>query len=210
MPIADFNGKTFVAFLDISGFKEMMKGDGSQAINAIDKLNVAGYEVLRSNRDISGFFISDCGVLFVKNEHLNKKEQLLSMLKVVKNINKSLIIDDIMTTTSISYGHFSYHNRIEFNGISKNPIYGNAYVTAFLDNENGTPKLEPGQCRIVFNNNEDIEEYNISLLKKTIKHYYYYWMLEDEQDIENFKKDYTNSYKLKYTGMLSALKKNLR
>ncbi|MCT7618380.1 hypothetical protein N5U05_11585 [Aliarcobacter butzleri] len=210
MPIADFNGKTFVAFLDISGFKEMMKGDGSQAINAIDKLNVAGYEVLRSNRDISGFFISDCGVLFVKNEHLNKKEQLLSMLKVVKNINKSLIIDDIMTTTSISYGHFSYHNRIEFNGISKNPIYGDAYVTAFLDNENGTPKLEPGQCRIVFNNNEDIEEYNISLLKKTIKHYYYYWMLEDEQDIENFKKDYTNSYKLKYTGMLSALKRNLR
>lgn len=210
MPIADFNGETFVAFLDISGFKEMMKGDGSQAVYALDRLNVAGYDVLKHNRDIAGFFISDCGVLFVKNETMNKKEQLESMLKVVKDINKRLIKNDIMTTTSISYGHFSYHNRIEFNGISKNPIYGNAYVTAFLDNETGTPKLEPGQCRIVFNNNEDIEEYNISLLKKTIKHYYYYWMLKDERDVENFKKEYTNSYKLKYTGMLSALKRNLR
>lgn len=210
MPIADFKGETFVAFLDISGFKEMMKGDGSQAVYALDRLNVAGYDVLKNNRDIAGFFISDCGVLFVKNENMNKKEQLESMLKVVKDINKRLIKNDIMTTTSISYGYFSYHNRIEFNGISKNPIYGNAYVTAFLDNETGTPKLEPGQCRIVFSNNEDIEEYNISLLKKTIKHYYYYWMLKDERDVENFKKEYTNSYKLKYTGMLSALKRNCR
>jgi len=27
MPIADFNGNTFVAFTDISGFKELMKND---------------------------------------------------------------------------------------------------------------------------------------------------------------------------------------
>lgn len=73
-----------------------------------------------------------------------------------------------MTTTSISYGHFSYHNRIEFEGILKQPIYGN-----------GTPKLEAGQCRIVLKNNEDIENYNIHLLKTTTKHYYHYW-------IENF------------------------
>ena len=91
MPIADFNGETFVAFLDISGFKEMMKGDGSQAVYALDRLNVAGYDVLKHNRDIAGFFISDCGVLFVKNETMNKKEQLESMLKVVKDINKRLI-----------------------------------------------------------------------------------------------------------------------
>ena len=52
MPIADFKGETFVAFLDISGFKEMMKGDGSQAVYALDRLNVAGYDVLKNNRDI--------------------------------------------------------------------------------------------------------------------------------------------------------------
>ncbi len=210
MPISNFEGETFVAFLDISGFKEMMKGDGSQAMNALDKLNTAGYDVLKYNRDVSGFFISDCGVLFVNNKYFDKKEKLKNILKVVKDINKKLIEDDIMTTTSISYGQFSYHNRIEFKGISKSPIYGNAYVTAFLDNENGTPKLEPGQCRIVFKNNEDIEQYNILLLEKIRKHYYYYWMLENEEDVENFKKEYTNSYKLKYAGMLSSLKRNLR
>ena len=110
-----------------------------------------------------------------------------------------------MTTTSIAYGQFSYQNRIEFDGISKQPIYGNAYVSAFLDNENGTPKLEPGQCRVVLNNQEN-EDYNIPLLKIAKKHYYYYWMVENENEIENFEKNYKNSYKLKYSGMLSALK----
>lgn len=206
MPIANFNGETFVAFLDISGFKEMMKGDGSQAVDALDKLNQAGYDVLQNNQNIGGIFISDCGVLFVQNDTINKKTKLESMLTVIKEINKKLIEDDIMTTTSISYGHFSYHNRIEFEGILKQPIYGNAYVAAFLDNENGTPKLEPGQCRIVLNYNEDIESYNIPLLKKTTKHYYHYWMVENDNEIENFEKNYKDSYKLKYTGMLSALK----
>ena len=206
MAIADFNGNTFVAFLDISGFKEMMKGDGSQAVNALDKLNQAGYDVLQNNQTIGGIFISDCGVLFVQDYNINKKIKLQNMLKVIKEINKKLIADDIMTTTSIAYGHFSYHNRIEFEGILKNPIYGNAYVAAFLDNENTTPKLEPGQCRIVLNNNEDIESYDIPLLKKTTKHHYHYWMVENDNEIENFEKNYKNSYKLKYTGMLSALK----
>jgi len=206
MAISDFNGETFVAFLDISGFKEMMKGDGSQAINALDKLNQAGFEVLQENQEIGGIFISDCGVLFVQDNNISKHEKLQKILTVIKEINKKLLNHDIMTTTSISYGHFSYHNRIEFNGISKNPIYGNAYVTAFLDNENGNPKLEPGQCRIVLQNNEDIESFNIPLLKKTTKHYYYYWMVENNRDIEDFEKNYKNSYKLKYMGMLSALK----
>ncbi len=206
MAIANFNGNTFVAFLDISGFKEMMKGDGSQAVNALDKLNQAGYDVLQNNQNIGAIFISDCGVLFVQNNNIEKKTKLQNILKVIKEINIKLIADDIMTTTSISYGNFSYHNRIEFVGISKNPIYGNAYVTAFLDNENGTPKLEPGQCRIVLNDNEDIQNFSIPLLKKTIKHYYYYWMVENDNEIESFEKNYKDSYKLKYTGMLSALK----
>lgn len=76
MAIADFNGDTFVAFLDISGFKEMMKGDGAQAVNALDKLNQAGYNVLQNNQNIGGIFISDCGVLFVQNVNINKKTKL--------------------------------------------------------------------------------------------------------------------------------------
>ena len=59
---------------------------------------------------------------------------------------------DFMLTTSIAYGKFRYQERIEFEGIEKNPIYGNAYISAFLDNENGKPKIQPGQCRIIKEN----------------------------------------------------------
>ena len=57
-----------------------------------------------------------------------------------------------MLTTSIAYGHFRYQERIEFEGIEKNALYGSAYVSAYLDNDFGTPKIQPGQCRILVEN----------------------------------------------------------
>lgn len=208
MPVQDFQGNTFVAFTDISGFKEMMKGDGSRAINALDKLNQAGFDSLNNSTNVNGFFISDCGVLFVKNSNLSKIEQFEAILRVIKEINKKLLSEDIMLTTSIAYGQFSYDQRIEFDGISKDPIYGNAYVSAFLDNETGTPKMQPGQCRIVANNiNDDVWASN-SFLKKIRNHIYYYWMLNDYSEIESFEREYKDTYQLKFKGMLSVLQRN--
>ena len=57
MPVQNFHGDTFVAFLDISGFKELMKND----LNALNALNIfyqAGYNVLRDEPMIQGFFVS--------------------------------------------------------------------------------------------------------------------------------------------------------
>lgn len=208
MAVSNFNGDTFVAFTDISGFKEMMKGDGQKAIRALDKLNRAGYAALQRKPEINGFFVSDCGILFVKDNSLSKHEKLSVMLEVVEDINRSLLDDDIMLTTSIAYGKFSYHSRIEFDGIEKNPIYGNAYVAAFLDNETGKPIIQPGQCRIVLDQNDhNLIEVNDRLLETT-KHLDFYWMVDKFEQIEGFKSQYNDSYQLKYRGMLSALKNN--
>lgn len=206
MPVQDFHGNTFVAFTDISGFKEMMKNK-KQAVRALDRLNQAGFDVLQQNNDINGFFISDCGILFVRNINRSMGEQLLSLLEVVENINRRLLTDNIMLTTSIAYGPFSYQQRIEFEGIEKNPIYGNAYVAAFLDNENGKPKIQPGQCRILENENYPFAYPLPPRLIKKGKHYYFYWMVDHENEIEQFENDYKDTYKLKYQGMLSALKR---
>jgi hypothetical protein len=206
MPVQDFNGDTFVAFTDISGFKEMMNNK-KQAVRALDRLNQAGFNVLRQNNDINGFFISDCGILFVRNINRSREEQLASLLEVVENINRRLLNDNIMLTTSIAYGLFSYHQRIEFQGIEKNPIYGNAYVAAFLDNENGKPKIQPGQCRILENENYHFDFPLPGRLKKKGNHHYFYWMVDHENEINQFETDYKDTYKLKYQGMLSALKR---
>jgi hypothetical protein len=91
-------------------------------------------------------------------------------------------------------------------------------VSVFLDNENGKPKIQPGQCRIVEENlpsdiTRSIEQSQNSDIFGMIrgregdnKHYYYYWMVNDFYGIEKFERNYEDAYTLKYAGMLKALK----
>ena len=122
-----------------------------------------------------------------------------------------MLSENYMLTTSIAFGHFNYQGKIEFEGIEKNPVYGGAYVKAFLDNETGTPKLQPGQCRVCKDN---LPQINLDQFDRLIekspnsKHYNFYWNLDSELNIENFESKYKNSYSLKYSGMLNALKNN--
>lgn len=222
MPLTNFDGKTFVAFIDISGFKHLMKN--GKAWEALDKLYKYGYEVLKGNNNlknrVEGLFVSDCGILFVRYCQ-NNLECLKAILKVVKEINKKMLNHDFLLTTSIAYGHFKYQERIEFEGIDKNTIYGNAYVSAFIDNENGKPNIQPGQCRIVNKNLspniiQNIKQNSRDEILRMIRkrddkdHYYFYWMREDPSEIERFEKEYSKFEKMssnsKYTYISKVLK----
>lgn len=214
MPLPNFYGKTFVAFSDISGFKQMMKN--GKAIQAMDKFYNAGYTTIQYFDMINGLFISDSGILFV-NQHEDPLNGLIQLLSAVKNINSAMLNYDFMLTTSIAYGEFSYHNRMEMQGIEKAPIYGEGYVKAFLDNETGKPKLQPGQCRIILNDDlnlllneqavENIKSHRLFLrYKNNNKHLQFFWNVENEQQIEYFEQSYNDSYNAKYAGMLNALK----
>jgi len=62
MPVARFDGTTFVAFTDIAGFKSMMS-DGTRAPLVLDAFYTVGYNVLRDHRNgggasVDGFFLS--------------------------------------------------------------------------------------------------------------------------------------------------------
>ncbi|MBS0646142.1 MAG: hypothetical protein JSR97_06075 [Verrucomicrobia bacterium] len=211
MPVQNYSGQTFVAFLDISGFKELMKDD-RKALEALKRLYQSGYDALREANGVEGFFVSDSGILFVRTG--TPHERLVKILSVIKQINRQMLRRDYMLTTSIAYGNFDYHDKLEFDGIEKNPIYGYAYVQAFLDNETGSPRLQPGQCRLVTRNlpdNIDFMNGDFNLLKQKgndNNHRYYYWNVNQPNEIENFEETYNDSYKLKYTGMLKALKRN--
>lgn len=211
MAITNFQGQTFVAFLDISGFKELMRND-SNALEALRILYQAGYDILQVQNDVEGFFVSDSGILFVRNG--TEQEKLNKILIAIKSINKQMLEFDYMLTTSIAYGSFSYQDRLEFEGIEKNPIYGNAYVKAFWDNEKGIPKLQPGQCRILKENmpseiNLDLPQFNLLKIKSNDRgHLYFYWNLDNQNQVDKFENHYNDSYKLKYSGMLKALKQS--
>jgi hypothetical protein len=216
MPLNDFTENTFVAYLDISGFKELMKKDS--AWKALDVFYSSGYHSLQRNRIVEGFFVSDCGVLFVRaNEHYGRLliDNLIALLNVIKEINRKMAEHDLMLRTSIAYGSFTYRNRIEFTGIEKNPIYGNAYLSAVLDNEETRPKIEPTQCRIVkknlplrieqFGQDNPITEL-IMERRNDSEHYYFYWMLNSAEKVNAFETLFQDSYQLKYAGLLNAAK----
>lgn len=182
----------------------MMK-DGNRASKAMSRLYSSAYDALRDNPAVNGLFISDCGIMFSRGD--SPAQKLSAMLQVVKRINESLLEHSIMLTTSIAWGHFSYHDRIEFDGIEKNPIYGSGYLSAFMDNETGKPKIKPGECRILKNSMTELPETDQELfLQESTTHYQYFWNVRSPDDIEGFKRRYKDSYSLKYAGMLSALR----
>lgn len=225
MPIAPFHGNTFVAFMDISGFKVLMKDkDKKRAWRALDRLYSSGFDVINSfNREVEGLFVSDCGILFVRNCD-DKVASMKSLLEATKKINEKMLDretseNNFMLTTSIAYGGFKYQNRLVIEGIEKNAFCGKAYIDAFIDTEEGKPKIQPGQCRIVKENlpseimdalhttfqNDGVLQL-IKPRKNDNNHFYFYWMLENSSQIDDFEKQYTESYDLTYKGMIRALK----
>lgn len=205
MPIPGFQGDTFVAYADISGFKEMMK-KGEKAVRAIDIFYKSGYSLLQRHNHIHGMFISDCAILFAHDGD-GPHEKFRNMLAVIEGLNRELLQHEIMLTTSIAYGQFSYHQRLEFDGIEKNPIYGNAYVAAFLDNEAGTPSIQPGQCRIIKHGFPNINLSDMPQIEETEMHYNYFWMVRNNNQLRTFKELYNDTYQQKYRGMFDAINK---
>jgi len=210
MPIRPYVGNTFVAFIDISGFKLMMK-DNEAALRVLTQFYQAGYDALEINNSVQGFFVSDCGILFSDSNSF--QGQIDSLLLAIKSINRRMLEHNVMLTTSIAYGHFNYTTKLEFEGIAKNPIYGQAYLSAYLDGATGIPKIEPGQCRIVLKDFSETQrnELNLNpfLLPKGRNHLQYFWNVNEVEEISQFEKKYADAYTRKYQGMLNALKNEL-
>jgi len=199
MPLHNFSGESFVAYMDISGFKYMM--ERKEAVQALNNFYEIGYDVLRDQHeydfggkiDVEGLFVSDCCILITprSSSFMYKLDKLLG---VIRKINIKMLKYNYMLTTSIAYGEFQYDNRKEFKGIGKYPIYGHAYVDAFLDNEhNKEYPIKPGQCRIVINENERVGNilhnrdrihyqnlYFVDQNSGDDNHLYYYWNIADE------------------------------
>jgi len=229
MPVSDFDGETFVAFMDIWAFRSLMTK--RKAIKALNSLYNYGYGVLSEYNSIRGIFVSDSGILFVKNTS-GRLNRLKDLLTVIKEINKKMMNEGFILTTSITFGEFRYKRRMEHSSIQKIPIYGHGYVSAWLDNEKGKPKMKPGQCRIFTKNiiTEDDEEKKIhvfpnkveshltqiyknnslyqnkdnilSLIKKyegDDDHYYFYWMVNNYSEIDEFEYKFRDIDKLRHS-----------
>lgn len=221
MPISSYNGQTYVGYLDISGFKKMMNNK-EKARHVLDIFYRTIYETLYEmasppSPQINAIVISDCAVLFLSigsSENcsdVDKIEGLPTMLEFIKKINRIFINNyyyPFMTTCSIAYGDFRYENRSDRNHMSKNCMMGTSYMNAFLDSESSKSKIRPGECRIIENDPSlPLSTNPFSLLKRTRKYYYFYWMLENVMEIDDFKQKYNVIWKgtCKYDRLIELL-----
>lgn len=221
-----------MAFLDISGFQEMMRREYS-AVKALNQFYNTVFGINRGfNRSkhrnmtkVRSLVVSDCAVIFVDNKHLDRDNvrDLQSILRFIQQVNQDLIKETnlpMMTTCSIAYGRFKYRNRFELEGISREFFMGWPYVRAFLDNEYEEPKIRPGQCRLLRRNLEvniePITDPPFSLLEGIgdRKYYYFYWMLPNLKHLTQFEREYENASRLKgqhkYTEIIRVLQKYVR
>lgn len=215
MPINNFDGNTFVAFTDICGFKLLMS-NRKKAIKALQHFYQTGFDIIQNQLNntpiVEGFFISDCAVLFVRDGLDNHSIALKKLLKAVEELNNKMLEKDLILTTSICFGYFKYEGKFEISGTEKNQIFGDAYVEVFLDNEVGKPKIRPGECRILIKNiPEGIEntfstDHDFNRLIKKGNHYYFYWMVNSANEIDDFIRRYNDVYNLQFQGMIKALK----
>ncbi len=228
--------KTFVAFLDISGFKKMMSPTDQgedKAYKALRTFYENGYDLLGdeyNNEDLKSVFISDSAIAFIPMDFdLDNSifEKINLLLGFIKKMNKRMLDNGYLLTTSIAFGKFKYQDKIEIpNQMSKEPVYGNAYVNSVLDSEGRKPKIQAGECRMVkknfprefrrkLENDNHIFNYNcLNMIEKKHGdngHYYYYWMKEEPREIRNFKQCYNEATNLsEEEGKYEKIKEVLR
>lgn len=219
--VDSYFGKTFVAYLDISGFSEKMI-DEKSAWNVLDKFYSTIYRFCEKHLDsvprMSVILGSDEAIVFTRNEKPSDEEDgLLSILRFIKSVNVSFIDSgegSFATTCSIAYGRFQFQNRSELDDLRKNFFFGSPYVSAVLDQKRGKPKIKPGDCGLLFRRSylsnktqRDITPFIIRRGKRN----YFYWMLDDPDDHRSFDADYSEAYskrkKDNYRGIIQVLRK---
>lgn len=216
----------FVAFIDISGFKELMNHENDDALNVLRKFYEIGYWNLKPDErkyedEIRGIFVSDSGIIWTKNvvTEDDMKRKLNLFLKAVQDINKNVLDDDVMKKqqirlkTSIAFGDFNFVETTDHKLIGKNLIYGKAYLKAFKDNSS---RLDPGLCRIVIDKSfpldlkKIIDDGNVSngllsFIKKRGLKYYFFWNCKDVKKIDTFWKEFQSAKKIVYQKQYEAI-----
>lgn len=230
--MSTYRGKTFVGYLDISGFKQMMSNK-EKLKGVMDKFYQSMFGAIHEANSIDPSFtkmnvvaVSDCAILFPskgRKRDVNQIIGLTKILKVIKHVNRKFIENEFpfMTTCSIAYGEFNYEDRKEWQHVRKNCMSGKAYVEAFLDSRLEKPKIKPGQCRVLkkglntkltqileFNDIKSPnsgEDNNLNFLHAFGDYYYFYWMLKDASEIQDFRREYNKTFVHLYDDVITLL-----
>lgn len=184
------SGQTYVAFSDLFGFKEMMK-DRKEAYEALNYLFNSACALLQGNDNVKGLAVSDCVISWAVDSHLENIKDFIS------NLHNKMIKKRYLMRTTIAFGEFRYEDRIELSNLSKEMIWGGAYLTAYLANE----KAEIGSIVLVDDGlAETVQRPNEGMWRKTKKPrgWEYFWSVDNPEQIERLIKKRKESHRGRY------------
>jgi len=181
-PSLSFNDETYVAFSDLCGFKAMME-NREEAYKGLDYLFKNVYGLLRDKQSIKGLAVSDCVISWATDKRLQ------SVVDFVGALHKKMIHKRYLMRTTIAYGQFEFQDRIQLANLSKQMIWGGAYLAAYLVND----KVSPGS--IVFLNEQNASDTETSCCdwrwkRRSSKNgtlHEYYWAVNSCEDIHRIK-----------------------
>lgn len=215
--VEGYNNNTWVAFLDVSGFKREVGEGIALAASILDKFYQKMYDAclnINTNNErmhlpiINMVAASDCAVVFSRppsgdntfptNDNSNEKtKSLSSILNFVQRVN-CLLIDpeprpSVLTTCTFAYGFFVYQDKRELSDMRKNCFLGTPYIEAYMDNEK--LKSQPGYSRIIAKDPHfrlaDLPETEpFSLLREQNDYWHFYWMLDSLNNFDDFEKEH--------------------
>lgn len=184
----DFDGTTFVAFSDLSGFKKMLAEDSGEAYKALNYMYNKAYELLTDNANVSAIAVSDCVVSWSRDNNLQHLVSFVSML------HKRMIAKRFLLKTTIAHGDFKYESRISLPNMQKGLILGNAYLKAYIANE----KIKrPGRITLV----SAEPTCNCWRWRKTRSRWEYFWSANSENQIRLIKSARNNARTPIYEGL---------
>jgi len=227
-----FSEDRFVAWIDISGFKHLLKTNQYEALAVIQEFFKIGYLQLHPDtqpgmqdpgQQLDGLFVSDCAIVWTKNAciHQNSLVPFKRILGIVKRINEAVMSSSVMRrnrvmlSTSIAFGQFFPIKKVEHEHIAQQMIFGQAYIDAYADNSNHLP---PELCRIVTKNlprpvADTLNGFlpagdERTFIRRDGEHTYFYWNCSTAADIQNFQQKYRPTPNPDYSALYGILKGN--
>lgn len=197
----EFEGTTFVAYSDLSGFRRMLEENSEQAYQALNHFYNTAYRRLDRNEyaGIAGIAVSDCIVSWSSNLDQTNIERAVMLFSFLKELHKGMIRRSYLVTSTVAWGQYRYQRRIELPRFRKGMLYGSAYINAYLANDQaevGAIVLLRQSCEI--NPANDLE--NCHFWEDTVKPegWEYFWSVSEPGDIERIKEERLKAKNLRF------------
>jgi len=181
-----FKGETYVAFMDIAGFKSK---SNERKKKMIDEFYSTVYNLTMDvNKSVPGkvdairtIVLSDSALFFVGRKFKKDKEAgLLVLLRLIRKVNRSLIKNGILTFTGLAFGPLNYSEPSERKDLRNVKLHGDGYIKAFLLSEDAEKKI-PGYVSVHTSVANRVKgrkaKDEIGLIRSHLRVKRFYWML---------------------------------